>query len=489
MENDMERCHVVYDVLKTHIQFGVYHSGDVLPTMENNTENFLVSLDTIRSAYLRLEREGYVTLSQNVGSTVIKNYSQQDIEQNVQLFFSLRKSALIDLSKSLNPLFTNAQWISLKHAPEEIYRNMMELKTSHGLQPLIAFNHMIQAYDSLGNDLLTRLLWQVYMFFEAPFLCVPNNPWCDFAVNEFSPLSLEFCLKKDWASLRKLICRAQDYLSDSLCRFYEARITLPSQEELPFTWNSYKKASQICYSLAMDLLTDISLGRYPVDTLLPSLNKLSRERHVSVSTARRTIALLNGVGAVKSVKCVGTRVLPFHETASNCDFTNPVVRRRLLDMAQSLQILTLSCKAVAEITISSMDTAKIQKSIELLTTMEARQMYQPITYDVLDLLRQFAPRQAIRTVYSELLKQLFWGYGLRSTWKEGDEQSAFHFSYYKILLQSLKERDAIRFSGKLEELLIHEFRIIIHKLVELGIAEAERLLIPGLPENALSLEN
>ena len=82
----MERCHVVYDVLKTHIQFGAYRFGDVLPTMENNTENFLVSLDTIRSAYLQLEQEGYITLSQNVGSTVIKNYSEQEIEQNVQLF-------------------------------------------------------------------------------------------------------------------------------------------------------------------------------------------------------------------------------------------------------------------------------------------------------------------------------------------------------------------------------------------------------------------
>ena len=162
MKNDMERCHVVYDVLKTHIQFGAYRFGDVLPTMENNTENFLVSLDTIRSAYLQLEREGYITLSQNVGSTVIKNYSEQEIEQNVQLFFSLRKSALIDLSRSLRPLFTNAQWIGLKNAPSEIYNNMLELRKDHGLQPFIAFNHMMQAYDSLGNDLLTRLLWQVY---------------------------------------------------------------------------------------------------------------------------------------------------------------------------------------------------------------------------------------------------------------------------------------------------------------------------------------
>ena len=57
MKNDMERCQIVYDVLKTHIQFGAYRFGDVLPTMENNTENFLVSLDTIRSAYLQLEQE------------------------------------------------------------------------------------------------------------------------------------------------------------------------------------------------------------------------------------------------------------------------------------------------------------------------------------------------------------------------------------------------------------------------------------------------
>ena len=166
----------------------------------------------------------------------------------------------------------------------------------------------------------------------------------------------------------------------------------------------------------MDLLIDISLGRYPVNTLLPSLNKLSRERNVSVSTVRRTLSLLNGVGAVQSVKRIGTRVLPFHETAENCDFTNPVVRKRLLDMAQSLQILTLSCKAVSEITISSLDEDGIRRSIALLATLETRNMYQPISYDVLDLLRQFAPYQAIRTIYGELLKQLFWGYGLHSIW-------------------------------------------------------------------------
>lgn len=480
MKKDMERCQVVYGVLKTHIQFGVYRFGDTLPTMENSTENFLVSLETIRSAYLQLQEEGYITLSQNVGSTVIKNYSEQEIEQNIQLFFSLRKNALIDLSKSLRPLLGHAQWIGLKNAPAEIYSKMMELKENQGIQPFIAFNHIMRAYESLGNDLLTRLLWQVYMFFEAPFLCVNDNDWCKFALNEFAPQSLEFCHSQDWDSLQKLIYRSQDFLSVSLCQFYEKRITLPAQKEIPFTWSSYKKASQICYSLAMELLVEISLGRYPVNTRLPSLNKLSKERNVSLSTVRRALSLLNGVGAVKSVKRVGTTVLSFQETAENCDFANPTVRKRLLDMAQSLQILTLSCKTVSEITISALDMKGLREGMEFLSAVDSRQQYQLITYDTLDLLRRSAPYQAIRDIYGELLQQLFWGYGLRSLWKENDDQTDFYITYYKSFMQSLKEADSVQFSQKLEELMIHEFRLTISKLVQLGIQEAERLLIPDL---------
>lgn len=480
MKKDMERCQVVYGVLKTHIQFGVYGFGDTLPTMENSAENFLVSLETIRSAYLRLQQEGYITLSQNVGSKVIIDYSEQDIEHNVQLFFAARKNALIDLSKSIRPLLAHAQWIGLKNAPADIYSHMMEQKETHGLQPLIAFNHIMQAYDALGNDLLTRLLWQVYMFFEAPFLCVPRNPWGEYAMSEFAPKSLELCLKQDWDALLEFIQRSQDLLSASLCGFYETRITRSALEDIPFTWSSYKKASQICYSLAMELLTEISLGHYPVDTLLPSLNKLSKEKKVSVSTVRRALSLLNGVGAVRSEKRIGTRVLPFHETAINCEFTSPAVRKRLLDMAQCLQILTLSCKAIAVITISTLDTKDIQESMALLATVKARQQYPLITYDALDLLRRFAPYEAIRTIYGELLQQLFWGYGLRSLWEINNAQADFYMDCYGTFMQSLEQADAIQFSETLEALMIHEFRLTISRMDQLGIHEAQRLLIPEL---------
>ena len=68
----------------------------------------------------------------------------------------------------------------------------------------------------------------------------------------------------------------------------------PPEQEVAFQWNSYNKASQICYSLAMDLLVSINNGVYPADTLLPSLNKLSQEKQVSVSTVRRALSLQIG---------------------------------------------------------------------------------------------------------------------------------------------------------------------------------------------------
>ena len=42
----------------------------------------------------------------------------------------------------------------------------------------------------------------------------------------------------------------------------------------------------------------------------------------------------------------------------------------------------------------------------LLATVEARQQYHLLSYDALELLKNFAPYEAVRTIYGELLLQL-----------------------------------------------------------------------------------
>ncbi|MBT9776611.1 GntR family transcriptional regulator [Clostridium sp. MCC353] len=481
MKGNMERCQVVCNVLKTQIQFGFYRFGDVMPSIDNAAADFFVSVDTMRAAYLQLRREGFVTISTNVGTTVIKNYDKQEIEQNIQMFYAQRKNVLIDLSKSLRPLLGHAQWIGFQNVPAEIYSSLQQLESSHPLPQLTTFRHVVRAYTALENDLLFRLTWQIFMFCEIPFFNIPDNPWRAFIIKEFSPRSLDCCVKQDWNSLQKLIYASQDRLSLVLSRFYDDKIILsPPKQEAAFEWNSYNKASQICYSLAMDLLISINNGIYPADTLLPSLSKLSHEKQVSVSTVRRALSLLNGVGATKSIKRIGTRVLPSHEIAKNCDFKNPMVRKRLLDMAQSLQFLTLSCRSVAEITVQALGEDDLLICRNRLADLKHRQRYELIGYAALDLLKCFAPYQAIRTVYKDLLQMLFWGYSLKDIWKTDVDRTSYYRYCFEEFDRFLAEKDALRFSGKLEELILREFHFTIRVMISQGIHEAEKLLVLGL---------
>lgn len=481
MKYNPERYQVVYSVLKTQIQFGFYRFGDILPSIENSAAEFFVSVDTMRAAYRQLQREGFVTISTNIGTTVVRYYKQEEIEHNIQTFYSQKKNVLIDLSKSLRPLFGHVQWIGFQNVPAKIYKSLHWFQVSRTLPQNTTFEHVVQAYAALGNDLLIRLVWQIFMFCEIPFFNMPGNPWHTFIINEFSPRSLDCCIKQDWDSLRELIYASQDKFSLELSRFYDMRITMPPPEqETAFQWNSYNKAAQICYSLAMDLLVSINNGVYPAGTLLPSLSKLSQERNVSVSTVRRALSLLNGVGATKSVKRIGTRVLATSEIIKNCSFTDTVVRKRLLDMAQSLQLLTLSCRDVAQDTVSSLTKDNLQICRRRLAGLKERQRYELIGYVSLDLLKCFAPYEAVRTVYKELLQLLFWGYSLKDLWKNDAEQIHYYLSCFEEFDHCLAEKDAACFSGKLEELMIREFHFTIKNMISQGIPEAEKLLVFGI---------
>ena len=57
----------------------------------------------MRAAYQQLQRDGLVTISTNIGTTVVRNYGKEEIEQNIQMFYAQRKNILIDLNKSTAP--------------------------------------------------------------------------------------------------------------------------------------------------------------------------------------------------------------------------------------------------------------------------------------------------------------------------------------------------------------------------------------------------
>ena len=100
MENFLELQQIIYSLLKTQIQFGAYHAGERLPTMEDACRFFGVSIKTIRNAYQQLQQEGLISISKKIGVKVTVQYGEEEIERHIREFFIGRKAALIDLSQS-----------------------------------------------------------------------------------------------------------------------------------------------------------------------------------------------------------------------------------------------------------------------------------------------------------------------------------------------------------------------------------------------------
>ena len=210
---------------------------------------------------------------------------------------------MLDLGNALSPLFGNAQWIGLKHASAQTMRAMEQLLHEKNISaaPYAMLEHLNQKYSSFGNTLLMRLVWQIFMFLQDPLFSVGENLQYFDGASDYLPEVLSLCQNRDWARLRAVMDRSLGRLTLALTRFYEARITTPSLgKEVSFTWSSYKKSQQLCYSLAMELLIAISRGVYPVGSLLPSQKELAKQKGVSLSTVRRALELLSSVGAIKS---------------------------------------------------------------------------------------------------------------------------------------------------------------------------------------------
>lgn len=482
MKKDLELQQIIFHLLETQIKFGIYRYGESLPTIKEASDYFLASVDTVRLAYVRLKQEGYISLSTCVGARVKVQYSDEEIGNHIQAYFSCRKSAILDLARSERILFGYAQWVVFKSAsPETLDELERSSWTTDIPTPYRMSLHFLLLYSTLGNDFCVRLIWQVLLFFQAPFLSVPHYINY-FEQNGTSPNDMmmylvHLCREKDWEGLWRAIENYEDMRFVALCRFYEQEIQPnPDTPQVAFAWCPYKKASQRCYTICMELLMQIRRGEYPVGSFLPSLERLAQEKQVSLNTIRRTVQLLNKLGTVESINGVGTKVLPFFDSAVKCDFTDNVVQKRLLDFAQCFQFLALSCRACSKITLESMDADTIQVWIRKLEFLKSTEVYEDVIYICHEMIATHGPYQGIRTVYQELIQQLFWGIPLCNLHGDRESTKAYFAPYLDSLIDFLIRTDPEGFSKRIEEMQMNETRLIAAYLVDLGIQEAASLL-------------
>lgn len=172
--NDLQT--IIYTILVTQIKFGTYHYGDSLPYIKEMSSYLPVSVETIRGAYNMLKDNNYISLTKNVGAKVIVNYNNDQINQHIYDFFSTRKESLLDLSQSMPLLFSHAQLMSLKKLSIEYIEEIESLINKTDI--LVSYRSIrlfLKIYGYLNNEMLIRLIWWIFVFYQIPFLSVFNN--------------------------------------------------------------------------------------------------------------------------------------------------------------------------------------------------------------------------------------------------------------------------------------------------------------------------
>lgn len=467
MEKNLELNQIVYTLLRIQIEFGTYRYGEHLPTIEEMAKLLSVSLDTIRLVYRKLERDGTITLSKSIGTIVNVHYNEAEIKQHIQAFFSERRDIMFDVCHSIPLLFRGPELAGLKCVlPEELYKAEHLDYRKPVLPSYWAVYYVEMVYGALKNELITRLIHRLTISYTLPFMSLPDCGIC-FEYGSV-PQRAKLCLRKDWTALQAMTDSNTNALLCAIGDFYENRVMVPaSAEQLRFAWSSYKKTSQLCYSIGLEILSSIVRGSYPVGGFLPSLKDLAEEKKVSVSTIRHAVALLNALGIAKTLNGRGTQILSMDQAAENCDLSSHTVQKRLLDCKDSLQFMALSCRDVASFTISSLQEEHRKQWLEQLDLFEQLGKYDMTAVSSLKYISQIAPYQTIRTVYKELYQHLLWGVPLRGMLGTQETLNDFYRPYHHALVRCLKHSDAEGFASKLEELLMHEVESVSDKLREL----------------------
>lgn len=441
MVYEQQFSNLIYEYLLKRLHFGYYLYGDILPTVDVFCREFNVSDHTIWAALRRLRAEGYITMKNGQATKVIYKQTEEECQNNLIDFFSERWNTYQDLYEATEIAGMPLMIEGLRRMDEQEKDYIVKLSKRASADDVILF--YCYTLLKMDNPLLMNLYWEISLFLGFPF-SKPGPPFhYDKMVGREQFRVLVALIKAgDWDSVQKTLIQYQRYYIGEIIKCMGPKIrSVPKEEQISFAWRIYRDRPQICYNLASLLLHEIYMGEYRTTKFLPSYEKMAEKYEVSVSTIRRTIRMLNQIGAAKSINGKGTCVFTIGERCGRPDFTCPVVRRNLSYFIQSFELFFYTCESVSRCFIQSLNEAEREGMIARFEENKRANLCEVSIWHYLLFIVKYSHSQAIRQIYSIIYSLFLWGYPLKASLEEETitEQNGELFT--DSMIKGLREND------------------------------------------------
>lgn len=404
------RYSLTYQFFAAQIRFGYYKTGDFLPTIEEMRQIYHTSARTVRSAYLQLQEDGYISLSPGRRTVVIYQSGPEEYGRARRDYYLARKDAALALNEALRvlllPLMREGCGCLSGHDLIRLKESSAKLEAGDFYISFIGCRLMILAAK---NRLALDLYNEVLSFFLFPHTLLrlgdPNLPVR--RVQELSRQATEACTRNDREAFFHAYLQIQGFM-DAVLRDYLARAAQehPAQEQAAFKWGVYRARPQLCYTLAARIIEQIYISCiYAPGTDLPHHAALADEHRVSYMTVRRTVNMMEALGVVSIHHGAGTTVI---RPQTDPNGTWDTSARRIHAMArEAMQILRNAFDGLVLLSPQARESAR--DCIEKLRAQRARGLRFPAFITCMDFLLRGSsqPMQAIwRKFYEALLLDL-----------------------------------------------------------------------------------
>lgn len=481
MYNEPAFSNLIYEYFVMRFKFHYYNCGDTLPSIEDLSNQFGVSPLTVKTCLTRLQEEGYVSVHHGKCTQVTFQQSEETCREFKLNFFADRLSVYSRFNKALDLIFFPIYAESLQSMDDKDFAYLRSI--AERLNPDDLVNFYCYILQKVENPLIMNLFWETSLFLGFPSLSQIEFPsfYSILAIREWMDQLIEAGEKKN----QKLIYDAQRTLEKNVTDKFISYIAGQIAENTcrvaaSFHWRIYRDRPQLCHSLATRILHYIYLGEYRSLSFLPSYEKMAESYGVSVSTVRRTIRLLNEIGAVSSINGKGTQILSLDEHKQEPNFSSPAIRRNLAYFINAFELLKLTIEGVSREVLPTLPASIRNDLIRQLEEHLQAGHCELVSNQLLVYISDYSPFAEIREVYEKLYRLMLWGIPLiRHRRKEsGIEEMTRQFTNEIIL--ALRQEDFNRCAELLRDLFARQYPIAEDYLIRQGLGADELHLSPAI---------
>lgn len=474
-------CTLIYEYFLMRIKSQYYQHGDVLPPIDVLYKEFSVSPQTVREALRRLRSEGYISMHNGQNTRVIFQQNEQELADFILSFYSERWGGFTDLYRAAELVLVPLLVEGLRRMDEEDLAYVTRLAAQGDPDALFCFyGYTLQ---KTANSVALNLFWEVALYQGFPF--TQNGDHSGHRYMEHIRDRLEALVShvraQDWSAVQVALTEYQRSDVRSVILALEPCLRLVAQErQIPFLWRLYRDRPQYCYDLGSHILHHIYFGEYSQTPFLPSYEKMAEKYGVSVSTMRRTISLLNQIGATRSINGKGTRAYRLRERSNVPDYESPIIRRILSYYLQSLEMVVYSIEGV---TLSFLAELSGEESGVLVGYLEKYRQTDRCVLSMWCMILAISKRSSlsgVREIYQTIYSLFLWGMPLLSSSGGSPMVEQVSIEFTDELIRLLKAGDISGCAKAIKALVTKEFPAAEKFLLSHGLRPEELRLPPPI---------